>query len=186
MSDTNQVPHPGPTFVRRHRTKISRPSHPLRCISVPLVPVSGGCQVYDGTQPPPPPLCSLPDPKQVCGKFIAGQRKPAETAHRSVWTVRLAVPLCRQPFVITRHSSWLFTFAEYCCRDRCSTAVCSDCMCFVWRCGNPTAEMCFCCGSTGGGRCCGCPSVAGVSLTHRTEKIARRLRTRYLYVQLYF
>ena len=108
--------------------------------------------------------------------------------------VCLAVPFC-QPFVITRHSSWLFTFAKYSCRDHCSTAVCSDCMCYVRRCGNPMAEMYCCCGSTGGGRA-RLKAVSGLRWlsvcsrcqldTNRTEKIGRRLKTRCLYVQLYF
>jgi len=34
----------------------------------------------------------------------------------------LALPFC-QPFVITRHSSWLFTFADYSCKDHCGTEV---------------------------------------------------------------
>jgi len=37
LGDTNQVPHPGPTIVRRHRTKFSCPGHLAHCISVPLV-----------------------------------------------------------------------------------------------------------------------------------------------------
>ena len=106
----------------------------------------------------------------------------------------LAVPFCH-PFVITRHSSWLFTFAKYSCRDHCSTAVCSDCMCYVRRCGNLMAEMCCCCGSTGGGwaRLKAVSGLRWLSVcsrcqldTNRTEKIAHRFKTRYLYVQLYF
>lgn len=149
MSDTKQVPHPGPTIVRRHHTKFSRPGNRRAVFVCPWCLLSE--LVTYMTSYLALPHCSLLDTKQVCGKFIAVQWKPAQTAHRSVWTVRLAVPFC-QPFVITRHSSWLFTFAKYSCRDLCCTAMCSDCMCYVRRCGNPMAEMCFCCGSTGGGR----------------------------------
>jgi hypothetical protein len=34
-----------------------------------------------------PPHCSLLDTTQACGKFIAFQRKPPQTAHRSVWSL---------------------------------------------------------------------------------------------------
>jgi len=98
----------------------------------------------------------------------------------------LAVPFCH-PFVITRHSSWLFTFTKYSCRDHCSTAVCSDCMCYVRRCGNPMAEMCCCCGSTGGGwaRLKAVSGLRWLSVcsrcqldTNRSEKIGRSLKNK--------
>jgi len=126
----------GPTTVSRHRTKFSRPGHRVRCIYVPLVSALR-VQVWRHLTLP---HSSLLDTKQVCGKFIAIQWK---TALRSVLTLCLAAPFC-QPFVITHHSSWLFTFAEYSCMDNCNTAVC-----YMGRSWNSMAEMC--CGSTGGG-----------------------------------
>jgi hypothetical protein len=46
-----------------------------------------------------------------------------------------SVPFCH-PFTITRHISLLFTFSQYSCTDRCSTAVCSDWRGYVRRWGN--------------------------------------------------
>jgi len=132
-----------PTIVSRHRTKFSRPGHLACCIYVLLLSALRVGQACDFISPsviaaswtPNWYCCSVkasPGSSQVCLKPFC-----------------LAVPFC-QPFIITRHTSWLFTFAKYSRRDHCGTEVCSDCMGYVRRCGNLMAEMCFCCSSTGG------------------------------------
>jgi hypothetical protein len=148
VSDTNEVPHPGPTIVRRHRTKFSRPGNRRAVFVCPWCLLSE--LVTYMTSYLALPHCSLLDTKRyVVSLLLFSESQPRQPT--GLWTVHLAVPFC-QPFVITRHRSWLFTFAKYSCRDLCCTAVWSDCMCCVRRWGNPMAEMCFCCGSTGGGR----------------------------------
>ena len=47
VSDTNQVPHSGPTIVSRHCSKFNRPDHLARCIYVPLVSAWRVGQVCD-------------------------------------------------------------------------------------------------------------------------------------------
>ena len=144
MDDANQVPHSGPTIVSHHHTKFSCPGHLARCIYVPLVSESWSSVWRHLVLP----HCNLLDTKQVCGKFIAVQWKSPPVRPKPVC---LTVPFC-QSFITTRHSGWLSTFAEYSRRVQCSTAVCSDCMCYVRRRGNRMAEMCSCCCSKGGGR----------------------------------
>ena len=88
--------------------------------------------------------------------------------------VCLDVPFC-QPFVITRHSSWLFRLH-----------------CVVWDVAGTRCQRCGVAVQQGVGTAEGSKRTAVAVCsrcqldTRRTEKIARRLKTRYLYVQLYF
>ena len=68
---------------------------------------------------------SLLETKQVCGKFVAVHRESPQTAHRSVWT---CVSGCFFLPAVHNYTSQqlavqMFNFADYSCRDHCSTGV---------------------------------------------------------------
>ena len=135
MSETNQVPHPGPTIVRRHRTKFSRPGHLVRTLHFCATGVRGG-QVYDVTSPSLISASWTPS-RYVVSLLLFSEIQPTGLsgfsflpAFRNYTSQQLAVQLRR----IFLYGPLLY------------------CMCYVRRCRNPMVEMCFCCGSTEGGR----------------------------------
>ena len=145
-----------------HHTKFSRPGHLARCICVPLVSALRVGQVCDVISPSL--IAASWTPSRYVVSLSCSVKASPDSPPVRLNPVCWAVPFC-QPFVITCHSTWLFTVAEYSCRTtavlqrsfvstnvpstNCAwPAVCSDCMCYVRRCGNLMTEMCFCCGST--------------------------------------
>jgi hypothetical protein len=156
----NQVPHSGPTNGRRHCTKFIRPGHQARCICAALVSVLRVVTCVTSYLSLPP--CSHLDLiRYVVSLLLLTESHPRQPTGPSE-PVFLAVSFC-QPFIITRHSSWLSkcstspnipagTTAVLECplvsttvpaRNCVLPAVCSDVMCALRRCG-PTAEMCCC------------------------------------------
>ena len=182
MSDTNQVPHSGPTTVSRHRTKFSRPGHLARCIYVPLVSalrVQVWCHLAL-------PHCSLLDTKQVCGKFIAVMWK---TALRSCVFGCSFLPAFRnytsQQLPVHLRRIFLQEPLQYCSVFRLHCVLCDVAGTRWQRCAIVGVQQ-------GAGAAEGSKRTAVAVCsrclldTSRTQKIAHRLKTRYSYVQFYF
>ena len=114
----NQVPPPRPTF-NHHHTKFSRLGHLTHCIYVRLMSALRVGQVCDVISPSFIAACWTPS-RYVASLSYSVKVSPDRSPVRPK-PVYLSVPFC-QPFVILRHSTWLFTFVKYSCRDHRITA----------------------------------------------------------------